>query len=104
MIFSRKSKKESGPGDAKGEHERELRDPKLRGTIVSGVKPTACQAPMPNLKGQDDAVANDLVRRVIQAMDGWVKANGLDAVPRHIIFEQVLSILNAMDRNLPARD
>jgi hypothetical protein len=53
---------------------------------------------------QDDAVANDLVRRVMKAIDDWSHANGADAVPRHIIFEQALSILNAIDRNLPARD
>jgi hypothetical protein len=45
-----------------------------------------------------DPVADDLMRRVISAIDDWIIANGLDALPRHIAFQQALSILNALDR------
>ena len=51
-----------------------------------------------------DPMANDLIRRVMAAIDGWIRANGLTALPPHIAFEQALSILNAMDRSFPAGD
>jgi hypothetical protein len=37
---------------------------------------------------------------VVAAIDEWAAANGLNAIPRNIIFQQALSILNAVDRNL----
>ena len=51
-----------------------------------------------------DPMADDLIRRVMAAIDGWIRANGLTALPPHIAFEQALSILNAMDRSFPAGD
>jgi hypothetical protein len=51
-----------------------------------------------------DPLADDLIRRVLAAIEGWTKANGLTALPAHIAFEQALSILNAMDRSFLAGD
>lgn len=48
----------------------------------------------------DDALAEDLMRRVGTAIEDWATANDLRSVPRHIIFEQAMSILNAMDRSM----
>lgn len=51
-----------------------------------------------------DPVADDLVRRVIQAIDGWIIDNGLEKLPRQIAFQQALSILNALDRTYSGKD
>jgi hypothetical protein len=40
------------------------------------------------------------MRRVGTAIEDWATANDLRSVPRHIIFEQAMSILNAMDRSM----
>jgi hypothetical protein len=45
-----------------------------------------------------DPVADDLMRRVVKAIDDWIIDNGLTALPRNIAFQQALSILNALDR------
>jgi len=104
MIFSRRLQKKTDPGDAKSDYEQEVGGPEPSRAAVTGINSAVSQAPIPARKAQDDALANDLIRRVIHAMDDWAQANGLNAVPRHIIFEQLLSILNAMDRNFATRD
>jgi hypothetical protein len=38
----------------------------------------------------------------MKAIDEWARANGLSSLPRHIVFEQALAILNAIDRNIQA--
>lgn len=61
-------------------------------------------APVPVPPVPKDAAADDLVRRVMAAIDEWARANGLSALPRHIFFQQALSVLNAIDRNFPSED
>lgn len=51
---------------------------------------------------RQDPLADDLIVRVLKAMEDWARANGLSSLPRHIVFEQALSILNAMDRSFPS--
>ena len=51
-----------------------------------------------------DPLADDLVRRVLQAIEGWVVDNHLESLPRHIAFQQALSVLNALDRSAFPRD
>ena len=47
----------------------------------------------------DDSLAADLIRRVEKAIDEWARANELGSLPHKIIFQQALSILNALDRS-----
>jgi len=54
------------------------------------------------IRREDRDVTDDLVRRVLTAIDEWARINGLNALPRRIIFQQALSILNAVDRNFPS--
>jgi len=75
------------------------------GTVQGKPKPTA---PLADTKVRelgvrlpDDNITNDLIRRVLSAIDEWAKVNKLNALPKHIIFEQALSILNAIDRHRP---
>jgi len=56
-------------------------------------------APRDNDPGSRD-VTEDLVRRVVAAIDEWAFANDLNTMPRNVVFQQALSILNAVDRNL----
>lgn len=49
-----------------------------------------------------DPLADDLTRRVMVAIGEWITANNLESIPRHVAFEQALSILNAIDRSFPA--
>jgi hypothetical protein len=44
----------------------------------------------------DDALAEDLIHRVMCAIREWTQANKLEHLPEEIAFEQALSILNSM--------
>jgi hypothetical protein len=104
MVFRRKSREESGLAKETVERTQESTKASQGQSLPANAASPARQSParIPQIK--NDSVANDLVRRVMKAIDEWAQANGADAVPRHIIFEQALSILNAIDRNFPARD
>lgn len=104
MGFRRKSRGESSLTGAAVERTQESAKSSQDQSLAPSARPPGQQAPARIPQIQDDALANDLVRRVMKAIDDWAHANGADAVPRHIIFEQALSILNAIDRNLPERD
>ena len=104
MVFRRKSREESGLTKEATEHTQESTKPSHQSLRANAKLSPANQAPAQIPQIKNDPVANDLVRRVMKAIDEWAQVNGAGAVPRHIIFEQALSILNAIDRNLPARD
>lgn len=105
MIFKKKSEEESIPVKAQGS-----------GSVKAGEVVASSKAPsansnadrslsvMQSSRANDDAIANDLIRRVGFAIDDWAHSNGLTALPKQIIFEQALSILNAIDRNIPSRE
>lgn len=80
---------------------------KSKGEKVSAVTkrqpPVHMQPPAGN-RPSSDPVADDLMRRVIQAIDSWIIDNHLDRLPRHIVFQQVLSILNSLSRTYSGTD
>ena len=45
----------------------------------------------------DDKMAQDLMRLVGSAIDEWANLYGMNNLPKKIIFQQALAILNAMD-------
>jgi len=66
------------------------------------VKDVSSQQQTNRIQGRD--VTEDLIRRVGAAIDDWARINGLSVLPRHIIFQQALSILNAVDRNITPKN
>jgi hypothetical protein len=104
MSFRKKSRQESAPVDEQAEKMHDTAEAHQEQFLDCNVKPGGQQAPDQIMQIKGDAAANDLIRRVIKAIDDWARANGLNALPRHIIFEQALSILNAIDRNSPTSD
>lgn len=51
-----------------------------------------------------DPLADDLIRRVLRAIDEWMVHNDVNGLPPHIAFQQALSILNALDRSAFPQD
>ena len=45
----------------------------------------------------DDKMAQDLMRLVGSAIDEWANLYGMNNLPKKIIFQQALAILNAME-------
>ena len=43
----------------------------------------------------DSRLADDLIRRVVEAIDDWREENDLLSVPREVAFEQAVSIIFA---------
>jgi len=41
-------------------------------------------------------LADDLIRRIVKAIDEWAAANDLTNLPRKIVFEQALSIMTSL--------
>ena len=41
-------------------------------------------------------LADDLIRRIVVAIDEWAADNNLSSLPRKIVFEQALSIMNTL--------
>jgi len=54
---------------------------------VSAVEPPDRKTPPP--------LAEDLIRRIVNAIDEWAAENNLSNLPRKIIFEQALAIMTA---------
>ena len=104
MSFRKKSRQDSAPVGGQTEKMHDTAEAHQEQFLDGNVKASEQQAPAQIMQIKGDAAANDLIRRVIKAIDDWARANGLDALPRHIVFEQALSILNAIDRNSPTSD
>ena len=104
MIFRRNEKQESNDRGSAGTEIQQRSD------SASGGKPAreprhAVQSKQasPNPASRDP-LANDLILRVMKAIDDWARANKLTSLPRRVAFEQALSILNALDRSFPDAD
>jgi hypothetical protein len=52
------------------------------------------------LQVENSDMAQDLMRLVGGAIDEWAKLYGMDNLPKKIIFQQALTILNAMNKLL----
>ncbi len=104
MVFRRKphdekqsvSEASAGGGDEEAKKAELATETAVRAQVST--HPNVDQAKAP----RDDDITNDLIRRVMAAIDDWARANRMNSLPKHIIFEQALSILNAIDRNLPS--
>ena len=44
----------------------------------------------------DDRLADDLMREVAGAIDRWANRNRLENMPKRVVFEQALAILNSV--------
>jgi len=100
MLFKRKPEQKGGSVDR--QPTQKIPPPNQNHPeVIAKDKAVRSTAPAPRNGGrQDRDVTEDLVRRVVAAIDEWAAVNGLQAMPRNIIFQQALSILNAVDRNL----
>jgi hypothetical protein len=100
MVFKRKPKQKGGSVDQQPAQKIRTSN-QNHPEVIAKDKVIRSTAPTPRNGGPHDRdVTEDLVRRVGAALDEWAAVNGLNAIPRNIIFQQALSILNAVDRNL----
>lgn len=66
---------------------------------VTIAHPKSKVAPAPAAQPADPAevpLADDLIRRIVKAIDEWAVANDLTNLPRKIVFEQALSIMTSL--------
>lgn len=81
----------------RGDRTADSIDTKPTFTTKSGIQPVQTNRPQA-ATAASDPLADDLMRRVFRAIDSWIADNHLDTLPRHLAFQQALSILNALDR------
>jgi hypothetical protein len=67
---------------------KEVGSPDGEGTAVAPAVQSADPAPVP--------LADDLIRRIVKAIDEWAADNDLTNLPRKIVFEQALSIMTSL--------
>lgn len=100
MPFPGRKTREESPSQKEGEVAKELGTQtgeapmKSETSVHSGVKPVSTARP------KTEPLADDLMQRVTKAMDEWARANGLSNLPQKVIFQQVLSIMNAFYKNI----
>lgn len=106
MLFKRTSEKSNPVAQEAAGQERERntalsreKDTNANSQAVRATAGPSVPASRSNQAREQD-IADDLVRRVVAAIDEWARVNKLNAMPRHIIFQQALSIMNAVDRNM----
>jgi len=75
---------------------------KASSTVQASSKNSIPEVAQPPAKRQEPAaspasqLADDLIRRIVAAIDEWSAANNLSNLPRKIVFEQALAIMNAL--------
>jgi hypothetical protein len=70
-----------------------------KGTLVATVQTKSKVSQAPAAQPADPAqvpLADDLIRRIVKAIDEWSAANDLTNLPRKIVFEQALSIMTSL--------
>jgi hypothetical protein len=105
MIFRKKGEEETGKPESQGADRhggpcgRETTGPSPRGHELVGAAPVHRA-----VETVRDPLADDLIRRVLRAIDEWMVHNDVNGLPPHIAFQQALSMLNAIDRSAFPRD
>ena len=80
---------------------KEVGSPDGQGNAVATANPKPRVSQAPVLQSTDPApvpLADDLIRRIVKAIDEWAAANDLTNLPRKIVFEQALTPLDIHQR------
>ena len=97
-IFGRKKHKDSMDANARTYADRENQN--NNGEIEHGI---SLHASNPSSDYKQDDISQDLMHLVGKAIDEWAMRNGLNNLPRSIIFKQALAILNALNLTMSSK-
>lgn len=83
----------SGTDESRPQHDGRSSDARKVAPKPEGSTSTVA---LPDVRPSNgDPLADDLIRRVVVAIDAWARDNDLDSLPREIVVEQALGILSA---------